>query len=86
MDYMSGLPSTKKVNDFVFLVVDRFSKMAIMATCKNNITIEPIASSLNDSGYILESHKPLSQIGTVDFSSHSGQASGHCWTPSSPNP
>jgi hypothetical protein len=44
------------------------------------------SSSLNESGYILESHKPLSQIGTVDFSAHSGRASGHCWTPSSPNP
>jgi hypothetical protein len=44
------------------------------------------SSSLNESGYILESHKPLSQIGIVDFSAHSGRASGHCWTPSSPNP
>jgi hypothetical protein len=44
------------------------------------------SSSLNESGYILESHKPLSQIGIVDFLAHSGRASGHCWTPSSPNP
>ena len=43
-------------------------------------------SSLNESGYILESHKPLSQIKIVDFSAHSGQASSHYWTPSSPNP
>jgi hypothetical protein len=41
---------------------------------------------LNESGYILESHKPLSQIGTVDLLAHSGRASGHCWTPSSTNP
>jgi hypothetical protein len=44
------------------------------------------SSSLNESGYILESHKPLSHIRTVNFSAHSSRASGHYWTPSSPNP
>jgi hypothetical protein len=43
MDYMSGLPSTKKGNDCVFVVVDRFSKMAILTACKKNATIEYIA-------------------------------------------
>ena len=43
MDYMSGLPSTKHGNDCVFVVVDRFSKMAIMAACKKNITAEATA-------------------------------------------
>ena len=38
MDYMSGLPSTKHGNDCVFVVVNRFSKMAIMAACRKNIT------------------------------------------------
>jgi hypothetical protein len=38
MDYMSGLWSTKQGNDCVFVVVDRFSKMAILTTCKKNIT------------------------------------------------
>jgi IS30 family transposase len=40
MDYMSGLPSTKQGNDCVFMVVDRFSKMAILVTCKKSITAE----------------------------------------------
>jgi hypothetical protein len=43
MDYMSGLPSTKQGNDFVFVVVDRFSKMAILVACKKSITAEAIA-------------------------------------------
>jgi hypothetical protein len=40
MDYMSGLPSTKRGNDCVFVVADRFSRMKILATCKKNITAE----------------------------------------------
>jgi hypothetical protein len=43
MDYMSGLPSTKQGNDCVFVVVDRFSKMAILTACKKNITVEDTA-------------------------------------------
>jgi hypothetical protein len=43
MDYMSGLPSTKRGNDCVFVVVDRFSKMAILVACKKSITVEATA-------------------------------------------
>jgi hypothetical protein len=39
MDYMSGLSSTKHENDCVFVVVDRFSKMAILTACKKNVTM-----------------------------------------------
>eukprot|EP00253_Pinus_taeda_P017018 PITA_17018 len=37
MDYMSGLPSTKHDNDCIFVVIDRFSKMAKMVACKKSI-------------------------------------------------
>ena len=40
MDYMSGLPSTKHGNNYGFMVVDRFSKMAIMEVYKKNIIVE----------------------------------------------
>jgi hypothetical protein len=43
MDYMSGLPSTKQGNDFVFVVVDHFSNMAIMVAYKKSITAEATA-------------------------------------------
>ena len=40
---MSGLPSTKRGNDCVFVVVDCFSKMEILVACKNKITVEATA-------------------------------------------
>jgi hypothetical protein len=43
MDYMLGIPSTKRGKDFVFVVVDRFSKMAILVSCKKSITTEATA-------------------------------------------
>jgi hypothetical protein len=43
MDYMSGLLSTKWGNDYVFLVVDHFSKMVILVACKKSITSEATA-------------------------------------------
>jgi hypothetical protein len=44
MDYMSGLSSIKQGNECVFVVVDRFSKMAILISCKKNITVEDITN------------------------------------------
>ena len=43
MDYMSGLPTTKHGNDCIFVVVDRFSKMAILTAYKKTITAEATA-------------------------------------------
>ncbi len=43
MDYMSGLCSTKHGNNYVFVVVDRFSNMATMVAYKKNITVEETA-------------------------------------------
>jgi hypothetical protein len=44
MDYMFGLSSTKKGNDYVFVVLDQFSKMAILTSCNNNFTVEYISN------------------------------------------
>ena len=44
--YMLGLSFTKRGNDCVFVVVDHFSKMAILVACKKNITAEAIAKLL----------------------------------------
>lgn len=43
MDYIFDLPSTNHGIECVFLVVDRVSKMTILAACKNSIIVEAIA-------------------------------------------
>jgi hypothetical protein len=43
MDYMLGLSSTKRGNDCVFVVIDLFSKMEILDTCKKRIIVEATA-------------------------------------------
>jgi hypothetical protein len=88
MDYMSGLPSTKQGNDCVFVVVDQFSKMAIMATYKKSITTEATAkiffervwvhfwipqTIISDQGQLVPQHILVEPLVTD-------------WTPSSPNP
>jgi hypothetical protein len=66
MDYMSGLLSTKRGNDCVFVVVDRFSKMAIMVLARRESQKKPLPrSSLNESGYILESHNHCLRLGQL---------------------
>jgi hypothetical protein len=39
-DSISSLPSTKRGNDCVFVVVDHFYKMAILDACKKSMTSE----------------------------------------------
>lgn len=40
MDYMFGLPSTGHGNEYLFMVIDRFFKMAILVAWKKSIKIE----------------------------------------------
>jgi hypothetical protein len=40
MDYMFHLPSTKQGNDSVFMLIDRFSNMAILIACKKSVIVK----------------------------------------------
>jgi hypothetical protein len=48
MDYMSSLPSTKKGNDCVFVVVDIFLRMVILIAYHKSITLEDIANLFSE--------------------------------------
>ena len=44
MDFVGGLPMIKGGHDYLYVVVDRFSKMCILMPCKKHITAEKIAN------------------------------------------
>eukprot|EP00253_Pinus_taeda_P031869 PITA_31869 len=43
MDFVGGLPKSRKHHAYLFVVVDRLSKMCILMPCKKTITAEQIA-------------------------------------------
>jgi len=87
MDYMLDLHSTKHGNYCVFLVVDRFSKMAIMVACKKNITVEATAKLFFEWVWV-HFGIPQSIISDRDsrFLSPFGPVSSRCWTTNSLSP
>ena len=40
MDFVGGLPMSRRQHDYIYVVVDRFSNMCILMPCKKTITVE----------------------------------------------
>ena len=40
MDFVGGLPKSRKGHDYLYVIVDRFSKMCILIPCNKQITAE----------------------------------------------
>jgi len=86
MDYMSSLPSTKHENDYVFVVVDRLSKMKILAPRKKRITTKATTKIFFEHVWVIFfSHEPWSQIMIVGSWALFGVAYGRWCTLSWPN-
>lgn len=83
MDFMLGLPTTRQGHGCVYVVVERFSKMAIMVACRKMITAEEtVKLFLNMFGFILGHPKALFLIGIADSSANFGPHYGIKWTQS----
>ena len=46
MDFVGGLPLSRKGHDYLYVVIDRFSQMCILTPCKKKITAEQTAQLL----------------------------------------
>ena len=40
MDFVGGLPKSRKGHDYLYVIVDKFNKMCILIPCNKHITIE----------------------------------------------
>jgi hypothetical protein len=40
MDFVGGFPMSRKDDDYLYVVVDMFSKMCVLIPCKNQVTDE----------------------------------------------
>ena len=44
MDFVGGLPTTRKGHDYLLVVVDRFNKMCILMPCKKTISRQEVVN------------------------------------------
>ena len=67
MDFVGGPPKSKKGNDYLYVVVDRFNKICILIPCCKHITTEQTEKLFFEHGFILDYPFPLYLIKTPDL-------------------
>jgi hypothetical protein len=77
MDFLGGLPMSKGGHDYLYVVMDRFSKMCILMHVKRRSLLSMLLiSSFNMFGFTLGYPHPLSRIEILDSLGIFGQACG----------
>jgi hypothetical protein len=73
---------SKRNHDYLYVVVDLFSKMCILMPCKKQVTAEQTTQMFFKMfGYILDCLNLLFLIGILDLLEVFGRVYGHSWTP-----
>ena len=68
MDFVGGFPMSRIGHDYLYVVVDRFSKMCILMPCKKQVTVEQTTQMfLIMYRFISSSIHPLSLIDKLNF-------------------
>jgi len=78
MDFVRGLPKSRKGHDYLYVVVDRFRKMCILYLVINRLQLNKLQNySLDIYGFILDYPLPLYLIETHDLWGSFGRVCGN---------
>ena len=81
MDFVGGLPMSKRGHDYLFVVVDRLSKMCVLMPCKMKIIAELTTRIFSLCGSISVSPLLLYRIEALNSLESFGLHCGTSWTP-----
>jgi hypothetical protein len=82
MDFVGGLPMSRKNHDYLYVVVDRFSKMCILMSCMKQVTVDKMTQLFFQNVWV-HFGLPKSIISDRDsrFVGSFFRVYGHSWTP-----
>ena len=80
MDFFGGIPMSKRNHDYLYVVVDRLSKMCILMPCKKILQLKKLLSySSSVFGFILDCAHPLLVFEILNLLGIFGPACGALW-------